>query len=75
MYGKEVSTSLCGLLTNVSTIMREVNTVEALVQCPTESYICTGNGDEKFHELSSTRKGIFLDQHSTYTHVHAQQLQ
>ena len=29
MYGKEVSTSLCGLLTNVSTIMREVNIVEA----------------------------------------------
>ena len=60
MYGKEVSTSLCGLLTSVSTIMREVNTVQAVVQCLTERYICTG----KRFGSSSSATAEFIRIHS-----------
>ena len=64
VYGQEVPPSICRLTTDIPTTMSTAATVSTVLRSLDRSYVCIGNGDDKFQELQRSRKGRFLDIHS-----------
>ena len=64
VYGQKVPLSVCRLTTDIPTTLSTAVTVSTVIQSLDRSYVCIGNGDEKFHELQHSRKALRVVQAS-----------
>ena len=57
VYGQEMPPSICRLTTDIPTTMSTAATVSKVLRSLDRSYVCIGNGDDKFQELQRSRNG------------------
>ena len=60
----------CPLLRSVPSALKSVTDVVQILTLLNTSTVCEGNTDERFHCLSNSRKGHFMDPTGTYVYMH-----
>lgn len=60
----------CPLLRSVPSALKSVTDVVQILTLLNTSTVCEGNADERFHCLSNSRKGRFMDPTCTYVYMH-----